>query len=176
MERVVASGSIAASIDVLVSDVCVEAAEERLDEFTTRGLWKGGIESARVTDELDGCSGAFGAMSEGLVGAGKALLDSALLERDLLQFLAQLWHGEVPVGEGVDESRFLIRESSELCLQGVTRLSFSGLEVFDDVCDSPVYEFEVLLRDAFRSDRPHHGVFKLFSTNARHGALAPQLG
>ncbi|MFT4260222.1 MAG: hypothetical protein QM568_11430 [Microbacterium sp.] len=176
MERFVPCRALGVGAGVGVGDLGAESAEEGLDEFAPRCLRERGIERAGVADEGDGCLGAFGTVAEGVFGAREAFLDGSLLQRELLQTFSELWHGEVSVGEGVDEASFLLAELGELFGEAVSRGAFGGLQVRDDGFDSFLDLVEDLGSDAFIGDSLRYGLFELFDTDAWHGALAFELG
>ncbi|ODT21934.1 MAG: hypothetical protein ABS64_13520 [Microbacterium sp. SCN 69-37] len=168
-------GAFDADTHLSVGDLDVESREERGEELAADVVGQLLVERGGIFEEIDEREGLVHAVTDAFDRPCELLGDGALLERHVLEALAQLLDGDRSVGGEFDEPLLLGFELLQLRAQGVLLFLIRGLEFHEGASDFLTNGRDVLCIEALSRDPSRHLVFEFVESRRRHQAVTALL-
>lgn len=168
-------GAFDADAHLAVGDLDVESREERGEQLAADVVGQLLVERGGIFEEVDEREGLVDAVPDSFDRPGELLGDGALLERDVLEALAQLLDRDRSVGGEFDESLLLGFELLQLGAQGVLLLLIRGLEFDEGASNFLTNGRDVVSIEAFGRYPSRHFVLEFVQSRRRHRAVTALL-
>ena len=168
-------GAFDADAHLTVGDLDVESREERGEELAADVVGQLLVERGGIFEEIDEREGLVDAVPDPFDRPCELLGDGALLERHVLEALAQFLDGDCSVGGEFDEPLFLAFELLELLAESVLLFLVRRLKIDESASDLLAYGGDVLTIEAFSRDPSRHLLFEFVESRRRHRAVTALL-